>query len=129
MVGQLLSYLLNETQSQRDRSRRCQVFFIHNCIFFLVTFFRLGVDKWAFLCNIYNMMNVILKTNKFSSRRTRNRIREHGPTFRAVKSGNCPDLGDDLHWLVQSEDGWLGWLPQSEFNWQHVLGKDYALCM
>ena len=65
-------------------------------------------------------MNAILKTNPNSSRRTRNRIQEHGPRFRAVKSGNCQPLGNGLHWLVRSEDGWLGWLPEGEFNWSHA---------
>ena len=65
-------------------------------------------------------MNVTLKSNSNSSRRTRNRIQEHGPRFRALKSGNCQPLGNDLHWLVRSEDGWLGWLPQREFNWSHA---------
>ena len=62
------------------------------------------------------MMNVILKTNKFSSRRTRNRIREHGPEFRAEKSGVAGGLGIRLAWLVRAEDGWLGWLPRDEFD-------------
>ena len=61
-------------------------------------------------------MNVKLKANDQASRRTRNRIREHGPSFRAIKSGNCQDLGDDLHLLVRSENGWLGWLPWNEVN-------------
>ena len=67
-------------------------------------------------------MNVTLEPHspQFASRRTINRIIQHGPEFRALKSGNCPVLGDGLHWLVRSEDGWLGWLPQDEFNWAHV---------
>ena len=68
-------------------------------------------------------MNVTLKTNEQSSRRTRNRVREHGPNFRALKSGNCPSLGNDLHWLVRSENGWLGWLPQIEFDFSHFRGE------
>ena len=74
-------------------------------------------------------MNVTLKANDQATRRTRNRIAEHGPDFRAVKSGNCPDLGSDLHVLVRSQDGWLGWLPWNEVNWQHVQGKDFALVL
>ena len=62
-------------------------------------------------------MSVTLKANETATRRTRNRIREHGPNFGAVKSGNCADLGEGLHWLVSSEDGrWLGWLPRNEFD-------------
>ena len=61
-------------------------------------------------------LNVTLEANADSSRRTRNRIQEHGPSFRALKSGNCPVLGDGLHWLVRAENGWLGWLPHNEFR-------------
>lgn len=64
-------------------------------------------------------LNVILKANEQATRRTRNRIAEHGPNFRAVKSGNCPDLGDGLHLLVRTEK-WLGWLPWNEVNWQNI---------
>jgi hypothetical protein len=60
--------------------------------------------------------NVNLKANDKASRRTRNRIREHGPSFRAIKSGNCQGLGDGLHLLVRAEDGWSGWLPWNEVN-------------
>ena len=65
-------------------------------------------------------MNVTLKANTNSSRRTRNRIREHGPSFRTLKSGNCQALGNGLHWLTRSEDGWLGWLPCNEFDWSRA---------
>ena len=69
-------------------------------------------------------MNVILKTNPNSSRRTRNRIREHGPHFRAERSsGDCqggPWAIGQLCWLVRAEDGWLGWLPRSEFDFTHA---------
>ena len=68
-------------------------------------------------------MNVTLEANDQSSRRTRNRIGEHGPNFRAIKSGNCQVLGDDLHWLVRARDGWLGWLPQCEFSVAHFRGE------
>ena len=36
---------LRHKELRRDRSRHCQAFSTHNCIFFLVTFFALGVDK------------------------------------------------------------------------------------
>ena len=64
-------------------------------------------------------MNVTLKFNANSSRRTRNRIREHGPAFRAERSGSgVPGFG--LCWLLHSEDGWFGWLPRDEFDWAHA---------
>ena len=69
-------------------------------------------------------MNVTLEPHnpQFASRRTINRILQHGPEFRALKSGNCPVLGDGLHWLVRSEDGWLGWLPKAEFRFFTIPG-------
>ena len=65
-------------------------------------------------------MNVTLKPNANSSRRTRNRIREHGPNFRAVKSRGLTMFGKELHWLFRAEDGWFGWLPREEFDWSHA---------
>ena len=69
----------------------------------------------------YSMkMNVTLKANDKSSRRTINRIREHGPNFRAVKSGSPDALGGHPCWLFRAEDGWFGWLHRAEFDWAHV---------
>ena len=67
-------------------------------------------------------MNVTLKTNDNSSRRTRNRIRENGPNFRAERSRAFPDgiLFGELCWLLRGENGWLGWLPRNEFDWTHT---------
>ena len=79
------------------------------------------------MCYIITMkMNVTLKTNDQSSRRTRNRISEHGPNFRAIKSGTPSEWLDfaRLSWLVRSEDGWFGWLPCDEFDWNHAPKKD-----
>ena len=86
---------------------------------FFVPVNNLPLDRWLLSCYIIPMkMNVTLEAHgdNFASRRTRNRIQEHGPDFRALKSGNCPILGDGLHWLVRAEDGWLGWLPKDEFR-------------
>ena len=70
--------------------------------------------------------NVALKANDHSSRRTRNRIREHGPNFRAERSGTHKDHPHNvdeligLCWLLRAEDGWLGWLPRGEFDFTHA---------
>ena len=76
------------------------------------------------MCYIITMkMNVTLEVNDNATRRTRNRIREHGPYFRAERSGTCrviPKCVDELGWLVRAEDGWFGWLPRSEFNFKKV---------
>jgi len=88
-------------------------------------FFKKQVDRCLFSCYIIPMkMNVTLESHspQFASRRTINRILQHGPEFRALKSGNCPVLGDGLHWLVRSEDGWLGWLPKAEFRFFTIPG-------
>ena len=73
-------------------------------------------------------MNVTLKLNAKSCRRTRNRIREHGPIFRAERSGTHKDHPHNvdkligLCWLLRAEDGWLGWLPKDEFRFFTVPG-------
>lgn len=53
-----------------------------------------------------------LKINgQTASKRTRNRIREHGPRFIIVDNPNRPGST-----LVQSVTGkWIGWLPNNEF--------------
>ena len=72
------------------------------------------------MCYIITMkMNVTLEVNDNATRRTRNRIREHGPNFRAERSGMCGSI-DGLGWLVSAEDGWFGSLPRSEFNFKKV---------
>jgi hypothetical protein len=68
------------------------------------------------------IMNVTLKANANSSRRTRNRIREHGPNFRAVNSRGLTMFGKELHWLLRAEDGWFGWLPRAEFDFGRPVG-------
>jgi len=60
--------------------------------------------------------NVTLKALPEASRRTQNRIREHGPRFRAEKSGSVHICKMRLGLLVRSEDGWLGWLPWDELK-------------
>ena len=120
-VGQVLSYLLMRLSlSSRPPASWDSISIA------IVNKFTL--DKWAFPCYILNMMNVILKTNKFSSRRTRNRIREHGPEFRAEKSGVAGGLGLRLAWLVRAEDGWLGWLPRDEFDFRRHAHSDRFNC-
>ena len=64
-------------------------------------------------------MNVTLSPTKSASRRTRNRIREHGPSVRAERSSGGVHGLHGLCWLVRAADGWMGWLPRSEFNWAH----------
>ena len=67
-------------------------------------------------------MKVILisPTNK-ASRRTKNRIREHGPKFRT-------SWRHDDAWLLMSgndfgDSEWFGWLPRDEFHVECVGEK------
>jgi len=60
---------------------------------------------------------MISPTNK-AIRRTKNRIREHGPVFQVERVGLVS--GD---WLLASGE-WLGWLPRNEFHVECV-GKKF----
>lgn len=54
----------------------------------------------------------ILKPSSSATRRTKNRIREHGPVFELHKDG-IPGCFNTKAILASSGD-WLGWLPLSE---------------
>lgn len=60
---------------------------------------------------------MILTPTGKASQRTKNRIREHGPEFN-VRTVKQEILCDMSGWcvLVDTPDGWLGWLPLSEIN-------------
>ena len=62
----------------------------------------------------------MISPTKKASRRTRNRIREHGPTFQFVN-----ETGGN--WLLKAstpEPCWFGWLPRNEFHVECV-GKKF----
>ena len=60
---------------------------------------------------------MISPTNK-ASQRTKNRIRENGPTF-------VVDWEKDTEWLLHSSKTiWMGWLPRNEFHVECV-GKKF----
>ena len=82
---------------------------------------KFTLDNPPFLWYTIRMkMNVTLTPHTSATRRTRNRIREHGSTFRAERSSASVHGLAGLCWLVRASDGWMGWLPRNEFNWQHV---------
>ena len=60
---------------------------------------------------------MILTPSSDASQRTKNRIREHGPEFN-VRRVSREMLCDMSGWcvLVDTPDGWLGWLPMGEIN-------------
>ena len=68
---------------------------------------------------MYNkgMERVTITPTAEASRRTKNRIREHGPEFEMEArisnsvfglSGSCRGF--------RAGDGWIGWLPENEFD-------------
>ena len=71
------------------------------------------------------MKRVTITPTSEASRRTKNRIKEHGPCFVMERSGEAFLIASlcwrywrqaGLCWLLRAEDGWLGWLPVSEFD-------------
>jgi hypothetical protein len=63
---------------------------------------------------------ITVKALPTASRRTRNRIREHGPSFEIMRidswpnlGGVCWMLGTPLNWAT-GEREWFGWIPQHE---------------
>ena len=71
----------------------------------------------------------ILKFNKNATRRTKNRIKEHGPEFLIVREGHLKELGSAI--LVMSvaenssdgkggKESWFGWLPFEEIDIKYI---------
>jgi len=61
------------------------------------------------------VMKVKLKANDGATRRTKNRVRQHGPNFEDVSrdlTGQPPIACT----LFRAADGWLGWLPVNELK-------------
>ena len=65
---------------------------------------------------------MISPTNK-ASRRTKNRIKEHGPVFEVESAGVGTHTTLKEQWLLASGK-WLGWLPRNEFHVECV-GKKF----
>jgi len=57
-------------------------------------------------------MKVIIKPTKEASKRTKERIKQHGPMF--TKEGTDNTLSGEV-WLLRSGE-WLGWLPREELE-------------
>jgi hypothetical protein len=70
-----------------------------------VSFLLLGGYKLKF----------IAKPN--ASQRTKNRLREHGPDFHIAQSAmSVSALNDAEGLLMESDDGWCGWIPADEIS-------------
>lgn len=74
-----------------------------------------------------NETTVILQPKPTATRRTKDRIRQHGtPSGKDFKDGRgCAmaftlmrrDHVDGLHsWMLEAQDGWQGWIPRSEID-------------
>ena len=79
------------------------------------------------LISLMNDTTVILQPNLTATNRTKDRIRQHGtPSGKDFKDGRgCPmtftlmrrnDNAWPPSWLLQAEDGWLGWVPRNEID-------------
>jgi hypothetical protein len=63
-------------------------------------------------------MTVSITTKPNASRRTKTRVREHGPVF-IHQDGPKPVhfQNDGSLWIrVEAPDGWMGWLPAEEIE-------------
>ena len=69
-----------------------------------------------------NMKTIMISPTSKASKRTKNRIREHGPVFQ-VEQGGSPWPPVERGWLLASGK-WLGWLPRNEFHVECV-GKKF----
>ena len=58
-------------------------------------------------------MKVELKPTSEASKRTKERIAQHGPVFWWEGKDVDARRGE---WLFRAESGWFGWLPLKEFE-------------
>ena len=58
-------------------------------------------------------MKVKLNATANASKRTKQRIKQHGPVF--FHEGKAIDARRG-EWLFRAESGWFGWLPLNEFE-------------
>ena len=81
-------------------------------------------------CGLITSMNdttVIIQPKLTATNRTKDRIRQHGtPRGKDFKDGRGCSMAFTLmrrndnawppSWLLQAEDGWLGWIPRNEID-------------
>ena len=63
------------------------------------------------------METIMISPTKLASRRTKNRIVEHGAVFEVERS-NLTHVC-----LRATETDWLGWLPRNEFHVEKFIKK------
>ena len=71
----------------------------------------------TFLWYIILMETIMISPTKLASRRTKNRIVEHGAIFE-VERFNLTHVC-----LRATETDWLGWLPRNEFHVEKFIKK------
>ena len=59
------------------------------------------------------LMKIKIKPTKTASKRTKERIAQHGPTFWWEEKAVEARRGE---WLFKAGSGWFGWLPLNEFE-------------
>ena len=62
-------------------------------------------------------MKIEIKPKANASKRTKERIKQHGPVF-CLESKAIDALSNQ--WLFRAETGWFGWLPIEEFDIESV---------
>jgi len=63
-------------------------------------------------------MNIEAAPN--AGRRTKTKIREHGPAFTLLASPTTVGFASGRWIRVGSVDGWTGWLPEDEIEFEVV---------
>jgi hypothetical protein len=60
---------------------------------------------------------MLIKPTKAASKRTKERIKQHGPEFTILDARLVICLDNQLGYLVQSDKtDWIGWLPYNELD-------------
>lgn len=54
------------------------------------------------------------------TQRAKNRVREHGDTFKVLRRSKAQCFGGRDSIFVEADDGWSGWFCIEEENWQEL---------
>jgi len=95
-----------------------------------VNYFFILLLPFRGFCGLITSMNdttVIIQPKLTATNRTKDRIRQHGtPRGKDFKDGRGCAMAFTLmredrvdgvfSWLLQTEDGWLGWIPRNEID-------------
>jgi hypothetical protein len=95
-----------------------------------VNYFFILLLPFRGFCGLITSMNdttVIIQPKLTATNRTKDRIRQHGtPRGKDFKDGRGCAMAFTLmrrtdnawppSWLLQAEDGWLGWIPRNEID-------------